>query len=281
MAGVEESFGRWVDPMGDIDRHPDGARLVAVIAQVCGNPAHAERNRTLLPLLDLRPGETALEVGCGSGALLRELARLTDGRARLVGIDPSGLVLDQARRETEADGRGAFAEAIEYRRMDGRALAFPAGSFDAAVCSRVLIHAADPERIVAEMARVVRPGGRVLCIEPAHQFSAGVDDQLREKGSAFTNTDIGRELLGLLRRAGLRDVGVTPHTFIGHEPPDLAGMRADLAAGTGMIGAALRAGRCTVAEAEELFAQTERAIERGTFLFCSVHFAVLGYKEPS
>jgi SAM-dependent methyltransferase len=264
--------------MGDIDRHPDGARLVAVIAQVCGNPAHAERNRALLPLLDLRPGETALEVGCGSGVLLRELARLTDGHSRLVGIDPSSRVLDQARRETESDGVGAFAEAIEYHRMDGRALAFPDGAFNAAVCSRVLIHAADPERIVAEMARVVRPGGRVLCIEPAHQFWAGVDDQLREKTSAFTNTNIGRELLGLLRRVGLHEVGVTPHTFIGHELPDLAGIRADLVAGTGMIGAAVRAGHCTAAEADELFAQTERAIERGTFLFCSVHFAVLGHK---
>lgn len=257
MARVEGISDRWVDPMGDIDRHPDGARMIAVIAQGCGSLAHAERNRALLPLLDLRPGETALEVGCGSGALLRERAGLTGGHARLVGVDPSGMVLDQARWETEADGGGASAGTIEYRRMDGRALAFPADAFDAAVCSRVLIHAEEPERIVAEMARVVRPGGHGLCIEPAHQFWAGVDDQLRENASSFTNT------------------------FIGHELPDLAGMRADLAAGTGMIGAAVRAGRCTVDEVEELFAQTERAIERGTFLFCSVHFAVLGHKGPA
>lgn len=268
----------WVDPMGEIDRHPDGGSMVAIIAQTCGNAVHTRRDRDLLPLLALQPGQTALEVGCGAGAVLRELARLTDGQVRLVGVDPSGLMLAQARRETAAAGLGPLADAIAYARMDGRALAFPDGAFDAAVCSRVLIHAADPAGLVAELARVVRPGGRVFCIEPAHQFWAGVDDRLRERTSAFTNTNIGRELPGLLRRAGLREVTVTPHTFIGHERPDVAAMRAEIAAGTGMLAAALRAGQCTMAEAEQLFAQTEAAIRRETFLFCSVHLAALGHK---
>lgn len=273
-----ETGTSWVDPMADIDRHPDGGSMVTIISEACGNAVHTGRDRDVLPLLGLRPGETAIEVGCGAGALLRELGRLTRGQVALVGVDPSGLVLARARRETAEADPGSLAGVITYQQMDGRALAFPDGSFDAAVCSRVLIHAADPERIVAEMARVVRPGGRVLCVEPAHQFWAGVDDRLREKTSAFTNPNVGRELLGMLRRAGLRDVTITSHTHIGHDLPDVAGMRADLAAGKGMLAAAVGAGRCTVAEAEEFFAQTEAAIRRGTFLFCAVHFAALGHK---
>jgi len=82
----------------------------------------------------------------------------------------------------------------------------------------------------------------------------------------------------MLRRAGLDDVTVTPHVFIGQALPDLDGIRADVLADRGMIAAAVRAGRCTMTDVEELYAQAERAIRRQTFLFCALHLAVIGYK---
>lgn len=269
---------RRVDPMADIDRQPDGAGLVTIISHGCGGPVHTRRDRDLLPLLALQPGQAVLEVGCGTGAVARELALLTEGAVRITAVDPSELVLEQARRETATAGLGSFVEAIAYRQGDGRALAFPDASFAAALCSRVLIHTPEPEQLIAEMARVVEPGGRVLCIEPAHQFSALVADELRARTTAFTNPNIGRELLGLLRRAGLREVIITPHVFVGQESPDLSAMRADFAAGRGLRAAAVRGGWCTAAEVEQVFDQIEAAVRQGTFWECQVHFAVLGRK---
>jgi len=263
--------------MGHMDDDPDGPESVARIAQVCGGPLHRERDRELLALLEPVDGPV-LEVGCGTGVLVRELVQLTGGRVPVTGVDPSRLALDQAELDTAAAGLGALAEAITYRQMDGRSLQFADGTFPAAYSSRVLIHAAEPARIVAEMARVVQPGGRVLCIEPLAQMAAGVDDVLRRKVSAWTNPDIARELPALLREAGLSGVSVIPHVALAADPPDVDTWRADFRAGRGRHHAAVRDGRCTAEEIDEFFEQNAASVRRGAFLECLVHYAVLGSK---
>jgi ubiquinone/menaquinone biosynthesis C-methylase UbiE len=266
----------WIDSMGHMDDDPDGRESVARISQVCGGPLHRERDRELLPLLEPQPGHPVLEVGCGTGVLVRELVQLTHGRVPVTGVDPSRLALDQAELDTAAANLGPLAEAITYRQMDGRSLQFPDGAFPAAYSSRVLIHAAEPARVVAEMARVVQPGGRILCIEPLAQLAAGVDDALRRKVTAWTNPDVARELPTFLREAGLETVTVTPHVALATEPPDVEAWRADFRAGRGRHLSLVRDGRCTAAEIEEFFDQNAASVRRGAFLECMVHYAVIG-----
>jgi len=117
----------------------------------------------MLPLLSLQAGESVLEVDCGTGVVARELVRLTSGSVQVSGVDPSALALERAATETATADLGDWADRITYRQMAGQALTFRDNTFDAAMCSRVLIHAADPQDIVAEMVRVVRPGGRIIC----------------------------------------------------------------------------------------------------------------------
>jgi ubiquinone/menaquinone biosynthesis C-methylase UbiE len=271
----------WLDSMGHMDDASDGPELVARIAQICGGPLHRERDRELLPLLEPRPGQAVLEVGCGTGVLVRELVQLTGGQVPVTGVDPSRLALDQAESDTAAASLGPLTEAITYRQMDGRALAFPDASFAAAYSSRVLIHAAEPARIVLEMARVVQPGGRILCIEPLVQVATGVDDALRRKVTAWTNPDVARELPALLREAGLQNVTVTPHVALSTEPPDVDAWREDFRAGRGRHIAAVRDGRCTTAELMEFLDQNEAAVRRGAVLECLVHYAVVGTRAPA
>jgi SAM-dependent methyltransferase len=259
-----------VDAFGRVDEHPDAPMIAGLIAELCGQARHTDRNRALLPLLRLRHGERVLEVGCGTGVLLRELQRLTGGRVRLTGVDPSALALDRARRE--------LGEAVELRQMDGRALEFPDGSFDAVCCSRVLNHAAEPARIVAEIGRVVRPGGRVLCIESAASFAAGVDDELRVRTTGFTSPRIGRDLVGLLRRGGLGDVVAVPDARVTIDQPDVAALRAEFRAGRGTRALAVRDGWCAAEEVERYFDQLGRSVELGSYLECELHLAVLGKK---
>lgn len=96
-----------------------------------------------------------LDVGSGSGAVTQDLRALARGRLVAVDVDAA-----MARRTRQ----GSDAEAV---RADGLALPFPDASFDVAVCNLVLLWCRDPQALVREMARVVRPGGTVLAsMEP-------------------------------------------------------------------------------------------------------------------
>jgi len=122
------------------------------------NPARVGYlKRTLLEALRLEPrGKTALEVGCGGGMLSEEIARMG---FTTVGIDPSERSLEVARQHTAAAGSG-----ISYLTGAGESLPFPDRSFDAVFCCDVLEHVRDVPRVVAEISRVLKPGG-VFCYD--------------------------------------------------------------------------------------------------------------------
>lgn len=100
--------------------------------------------------------ERALDAGAGTGALAFALAPHV---REVVALDLVPELLAEGRRRAPA---GA---AVEFVEGDAARLPFPAGSFDLAGCARTLHHTARPERVVAELTRVVRPGGRVLVID--------------------------------------------------------------------------------------------------------------------
>lgn len=110
------------------------------------------------------------------------------------------------------------------------------------------------------------------------QFAAGVDDALRRKVSAWTNPDVGRQLPGLMHRAELRDVAVTPHVDVTTEVPDVEAWRREFNAGQVTRAATVRHGRCTADDVHQLLAQYEAAARSGGYVECAVHFAVLGTK---
>src|SRR5262249_59431133 len=97
---------------------------------------------------------TVLEVGCGTGIVLRDLVPLVGRGGRLAGIDPSRAALKAARRFCRGTG-------ITLRHADGAKLPFADNGFDVTLAITVLLHVADPLAVVQEMARVTRPGGRV------------------------------------------------------------------------------------------------------------------------
>jgi ubiquinone/menaquinone biosynthesis C-methylase UbiE len=96
------------------------------------------------------------DLGCGTGAMIATLAPFV---SRVVGVDQSAAMLQTARKRL----RGVVN--VDLRRGELEALPIDDGRLDAAVMVVVLHHAAEPEAVLREMARVLRPGGRVLVID--------------------------------------------------------------------------------------------------------------------
>lgn len=110
-------------------------------------------------LVNGRERGRALDIGTGPGQIVIKLgARLT--RWKFVGIDRSVAMIEKAREGFA--GAPEMAGRIEFRIADGNSLDFPVGTFDLVICNSVLHHMAEPQKLFAEIGRVVKPGGAIL-----------------------------------------------------------------------------------------------------------------------
>ena len=206
------------DPWRALDAQPNVATLIAGLETRGGTPAQRRLRRRFLRFVPVRPGDRVLEVGCGSGVVVRDLAAMVGRRGSVVGVDSSRAVLAAARRLC----RPAAARArIALRAGDGSRLPFAAARFDTALAITVILHVAHPITVVREMARVTRPGGRVGLQDQDFGMVAVThpDPELTDRildgvvRHIYEEPYSGRRLPGLLREAGLRDVRLLTDVF--------------------------------------------------------------------
>ena len=145
----------------------------------------------------LLPPLVVADLGCGEGYLTLEAARWAK---RVVGVDRSLAVLKQAR----ALACRRRVTNVEWKRGDLEQVPLGDASVDVAVLSQALHHAADPGRALAEAARIVRPGGRVLVLDLRVHDQAWVRERLGDRWLGFEDTALER----LMTAAGLADVNV-------------------------------------------------------------------------
>jgi demethylmenaquinone methyltransferase/2-methoxy-6-polyprenyl-1,4-benzoquinol methylase len=182
---------------------------------------HRWRTRTA-DLAGIGPGDSALDLCCGTGDLALELARRVHPGGRVVGVDFSAPMLQLARSKSLAAG-------VAITRVEGNALELPFddGEFDAATVGFGIRNLVDLERGLAEMVRVVRPGGRVVILEittprraplkwfyalwfdrivPLLGTVAGDRDAYTYLPSSVRRFPPAEELAALLGRARLREI---------------------------------------------------------------------------
>ncbi len=114
----------------------------------------ALEKQAIFSLAEVRGGETALDAGCGTGNYSLELARRG---ARAWGIDPSAKMLEIARGKAHEQGLP-----VEFTHGFVEDLPFPDRTFDLITCVTALEFTSSPEDAVAEMVRILKPGGRLV-----------------------------------------------------------------------------------------------------------------------
>lgn len=177
----------------------------------------------------LRPGQAALEIGCGSGHLALTLARAVGPEGAVLGLDVSAPLLDRAAARRDAGGLGWLALALD----DAETADLPAGRFDVAVSQFGVMFFADTVAAFLNIRRALKPGGRLTfaCFaamaanpwmaEPraiARQACGLPPDDADASGPGPTAlSDIDRTA-SLLRKAGFADVRAEVRPMRFHHP---------------------------------------------------------------
>jgi ubiquinone/menaquinone biosynthesis C-methylase UbiE len=194
---IVEQFSRWAKPFADL-------------------PLHSEADSMARTLAACTPREDSaiLDVACGPGILACALA---EKAGRVTGIDMTPAMIEQARLRQAAQG----LDNVEWRIGDAVALPFGDESFDRVVTRYSFHHMLDPFRVLAEMVRVCRAGGRIVVIDatPKVATQAAYDrmEKLRDPSHASALTLA--ELMAMGGRAGLKHSLVDSYGLAAHLDP--------------------------------------------------------------
>ncbi len=164
-------------------------------------PDEIARLRQLLRRLPLQSGAAVLDAGTGTGIIVPLLLERVGEGGRIVGLDLSPGMLAIARAK-------GFPSCVEFVEGDIQAMPLPNGGFDMAICNATFPHLPDRPQALAELSRVLKPGGWLaIC------HASGRDEVNRihqEIGGVVANDELpdGPEMQQLLARAGLKDISV-------------------------------------------------------------------------
>lgn len=261
----------------DVDRTNDPDYFIRFLDEASADESFQAYKQHSFTLLDLRPGQRILEIGCGTGEDARAMAQRVVPGGCVVAMDGSKQMLAVAQQRAEG-----CALPVEFQLADVHRLPFADDSFDASRADRMFMHLESPAQALSEMMRVTRPGGRVLVYEVDFE-TITLDHPQRPQTRTIVNTWcdgfrngwLGRHIPALFREAGLTDVHITPATLW---------MRYPLAMqliGPATVERACAAGLLSSEEGADWLRQLQQRYEAG-LLFCTLTgFLVVGRKPEN
>jgi ubiquinone/menaquinone biosynthesis C-methylase UbiE len=251
-------------------------RLADVLELRAADPQQQAILREHLSGIDVPRGARALEVGCGTGAVSRALARSLN--VAVTGVDPSPVFVARARK------LGNELPALTFLQGDGRSLCFREASFDLVVFHTTLCHVPDPRAGLLEAMRVLQPDGWLTVLECDYTTtSIAVDafDRLQPVVEAMVANFVHdpwltRRLPGMLASMGFEVQRLRSHGYLQTSEPTymltLIDRGADLLSKAGSIGA----------NAASAFRdEAQRQADAGEFFGHMSFLGVIARKRPS
>jgi SAM-dependent methyltransferase len=244
--------------------HQLDAPTVEVIATRLEARSNSDRYMGMLHdylgALDLTAARDVLALGCGTGVEVRELLRQPSFAGKITAVDISPTLIETGKRIAAQQG---FADRIEWLVEDAQRLGFPDAAFDVVIAHTLISHVPEPDEVIRQAARVVRPGGKVVVFDGDYAtLTFGTDAEMDNKiiSALIANPRVLRRLPTMFKEAHLElvDSRGWALTEIGHADFLLAGLQS--------FSVLLpKAGAATPEEVEAFVTRQLRASEEGTF----------------
>jgi len=182
------------------------------------DPTFVAYREAYLELIDLPRTATVLDLGCGTGVVARAIAARDGFTGTVTGIDLSDDFIAAAETFAADDG---VSDRVQFAVGDAHQLDFRAASFDTVVAHTLVSHVRDPLAVLAEAARVVRPGGYLAVFDGDYaSLTFGCSDpRLGEavepalQATIMSSPRVMREIPRLLPKAGLRLIATQAHVY--------------------------------------------------------------------
>ena len=178
-------------------------------------PSVVKAFQTQLRLLDLKPGNHALDIGCGIGDRAAQMAEFVGPNGNIVGTDLSSVMV-----ETSKNRHGRSGLPLEFYVANACDQPFPDTSFDAIRTERVLMYIRDPSEAFREFKRLLKDSGRLLVADMdwdalvfTHKNKALTRKIVEFISDSFPSGRIGADLYKLFKESGFRDIAVEPFGY--------------------------------------------------------------------
>jgi SAM-dependent methyltransferase len=182
--------------------------------QKVGEQLRPRKQRSYV-LMRVEPGQTVLDVGCGTGIDTLELGALVGSSGQVVGVDYDADMVAKADQHAQEANVSAW---VTHQKADVTQLPFEDNKFDSCRSERVFQHLREPEKALDEMVRVTKSGGWIVVFDAdwgamsINSFETDLERRLVRFRTEHLqhNGYSGRKLLGMFKRRGLADIVVEP-----------------------------------------------------------------------
>lgn len=237
----------------------------------------AYKNKTF-NLLKVKQGDQILDVGCGTGEDVRNLATLVGNTGLSVGVDSSQIMLEKARERS----KDLLNLSVEYHLGDAQNLNFPDETFNGCRAERIFQYLAAPEKALAEMIRVTKPKGIIVIGEPDWGTLAinaperNLTRRILNAGcDVLANGWIGRQLYALFNQCDLTNITLNADAFL-FTNYTIANQIFNFSEA---VETAQKTGAISVDEASIWLNSLQELEQSGTFLSAITGFTVSGQKK--
>lgn len=271
---VQEKFFDFRD-FGNLDNSEDAKFLIKSMDQMFSiETIKAIKNRAI-SLLELKPGNSVIEIGCGLGHDSEKMAEIVGTTGEVIASDSSKLMLEEAKRRS-------LNPNVKYCYGKAGQLEFENNRFDAVYADRLLVSQPNVSQVLNEFIRVLKHGGHI-CITDIDTGTAGMypylpeltDKLIARLQEIILNKHIGRELPYLFKSLGLSDIKIFPEAYIVRSL-ELVNTMINFSR---MINDLIKLGRFTINQGKKLLHALEKADEQGDFLYFITLFTVVGMKK--